>query len=75
MAQMKEELRNTQVVGSAGGGLVKITMNGEKEPLKIEIHPDCVDKADVEGLQDLIQEAFLTALKEVDAKTPSSDLF
>ena len=37
MAKMQEELQNIEETGSSGGGLVKITMNGKFELLKVEI--------------------------------------
>ncbi len=66
MAKAQQELEKKEVVGSAGGGVVKITMNGQKKLLKVEIDPDVVDPDDVEMLQDLITAAFNEALKNVD---------
>jgi DNA-binding YbaB/EbfC family protein len=58
MGQAREKMETTLVEGSAGGGLVTVTMNGAKELKKIVIRPECVDPKDVEGLQDLILAAF-----------------
>lgn len=74
MAQMQEEMQNLKVTGSAGNGLVEITLTGEKEMESISIKPDCVDPDDIEGLQDLILVAYKDALKQVEEKTPSSGL-
>lgn len=63
MAKMQEELQNKVVIGSAGGGLVKVTMSGEKELKKIEINPETL--SDAEGLQDLIMGAFEEAYKQL----------
>jgi DNA-binding YbaB/EbfC family protein len=52
MTQMQSKLQETQVQGSAGNGLVTVTLNGEKALKKIAIKPECV--SDVEALQDLI---------------------
>ncbi len=71
MAQMKEEMQDLEVTASAGGSLVQVTMNGEKEVKKITIHPDCVDKEDIEGLQDLLIEALKNASNQVDEKKPT----
>lgn len=54
---MRKEMQNKQVTGSAGNGLVTVTMNGEKELLDVKIKPECVDPNDLEGLQDLIKAA------------------
>ena len=73
-AQIQDELKNLVIEGSAGGGLVKIQMNGEKEVLKVTIQPDCVDKEDIEGLEDLIRAAFHDALKKIEQETPQNQL-
>ena len=75
MSEMKEKMQNLKVTGKAGGGLVEVTMNGEKEVQKVKINPDCVDKEDVEGLEDLIMVAFQEAAKEVDSQSPDNNLF
>lgn len=61
---MKEKLENTLVEGSAGNGLVVITLNGSKELKKIVIKPECA--SDVEGLQDLILGAFEDAASKLE---------
>ncbi len=67
LEKMRTEMKSKQVTGSAGNGLVTVTINGEKELLEIKIKPDCVDKSDLEGLQDLIKAAC------VDAYSKTSD--
>jgi DNA-binding YbaB/EbfC family protein len=57
LEMMRSEMKSKQVTGSAGNGLVIVTMNGEKELLEIKIKPECVDTSDLEGLQDLIKAA------------------
>jgi len=73
MSQVKETLKNTLVHGSAGGGLVTLTINGEKDLKKVAIKPDCV--SDIEGLQDLLIAAFEDAAKKLESQqsfgTPS----
>ncbi len=64
MDQMKQTMKQTLVEGSAGGGLVKLTLNGEKALKKIVINPECM--SDVEGLQDLILAAFEDATQQLD---------
>src|SRR6478672_8205821 len=48
------ELGETQVEGTAGGGLVTATMTGTGELLALRIDPKAVDPDDIETLQDLI---------------------
>jgi DNA-binding YbaB/EbfC family protein len=54
---MRNEMKNKQVTGTSGNGLVVVTMNGEKQLTDIKIKPECVDSSDLEGLQDLIKAA------------------
>lgn len=64
MDQMKHNLETTLVVGSAGNGLVTITLNGSKDLKKIEIKPECA--SDMESLQDLILAAFEDASSKIE---------
>ena len=57
---LKEDLRKRTVSGEAGGGMVKVFVNGQQEVLKIELDPSTVDPDDVDMLEDLI----LVAVKE-----------
>jgi DNA-binding YbaB/EbfC family protein len=66
MAKAQEELARKEVEGTAGGGVVKVRMNGHKQLLGVEIAPEAVDPEDVEMLQDLITAAFNEAMKQVD---------
>lgn len=64
MAQAKDKMENTLVEGSAGNGLVKITLNGAKDLKKIKIDPEVL--TDAEGLEDLIIGAFEDAASKID---------
>jgi len=55
-----------RVEASSGGGMVKVEMSGTKEILSIHIDPACVDKDDVETLEDLILAATREAARRVD---------
>lgn len=54
MEEMQAELENARVEGTAGGGMVTVTVNGKNDILSITIDPEVIDKDDVEMLQDLI---------------------
>lgn len=54
LAAAQEELANTEVEGSAGGGLVRATVSGSGELLRLSIDASVVDPEDVETLQDLV---------------------
>jgi len=64
--QMQSQLKNTLFEGSAGNGLVTLTLSGEKAIKKISIKRECINPSDIEGLQDLIIAAFEDAAKKVD---------
>ena len=51
---------------SAGGGMVKLKINGKREVLSIDISPDIVDPDDVETLADIITAAVNEGIKRVD---------
>ena len=70
--QIKQELANAQeklegitATGSAGGGLVKVTMNGKFEVQEIHIDPIAVDPRDVKMLEDIIVAALHQANENV----------
>ncbi len=63
MAKMTEELG---VEGSAGGGMVTVKMNGNKQILDIVIDQEVVDPEDVEMLQDMIMAAVNDAARKAD---------
>ncbi len=65
MMQMQDKVRSAEATGSAGSGLVEITLNGDQEMTKIRIKPDCVDPEDVEGLEDLVKAAYNDASKKL----------
>jgi DNA-binding YbaB/EbfC family protein len=60
----QEELANAEVEGTAGGGAVRITMNGHRELRGLVIAPEAVDPDDVETLQEMIVAAFNDATKK-----------
>ena len=66
MKKMQDELKRRTVEVSAGGGAVKVVMDGEKQVQRLTIDPAAVDPEDVEMLQDLVSAAFNEAVKKVD---------
>jgi DNA-binding YbaB/EbfC family protein len=65
-AQMAQRMAELRVEGSAGGGMVKATMNGSKELLSVVIDKEAVDPNDVEMLQDLVVAAVNEASRKVE---------
>jgi DNA-binding YbaB/EbfC family protein len=70
--QMQRQMSSINVEGSAGGGMVKATMSGNKELLSIAIDKQVVDPDDVEMLQDLVKAAVNEAARKVDDEMQSS---
>jgi len=64
--QMQRRMSELRVEGSAGGGMVKATMDGQKNLLGVAIEKDAVDPNDVEMLQDLVVAAVNEASRKVD---------
>ncbi|MFJ6211631.1 YbaB/EbfC family nucleoid-associated protein [Lysinibacillus sp. NPDC092081] len=69
MMEAQEALNAEQFEGSAGGGMVKVNVTGQREIVEVNLDPSVVDPDDIEMLQDLIVVAVNEALKKVDEKT------
>ena len=69
MQRAQEELKNSEVTGSAAGGMVEITMTGDKEVTAVKIKPEAVDPSDIEMLEDLIAAAVNSAVAAVDKES------
>lgn len=65
IAKAQEELLSMSVTGSSGGGIVKVTLNGQFEMLSTSIDPIAVDPRDVGMLQDLVVAAHSDAMARV----------
>ncbi len=63
--EMQNQMKDLEVEGSAGNGLVKIIITGEHEVKSIKINPECVDADDIDGLEVLIKAAFNDANKKL----------
>lgn len=70
LSQLQTQMQTAEAQGSAGNGLVTLTLSGEHELKNITIKPECVDPEDVEGLQDLIKAAFADATAKLTAQSP-----
>ena len=70
--QMQRRMSELRVEGSAGGGMVKATMDGNKNLLGVAIEKDAVDPNDVEMLQDLVVAAVNEAARKVDEEMQST---
>ena len=71
MEKAQKVLAEKTFEGQAGGGAVRIEMNGKKEMTAVFIEPDAADPDDIEMLQDLIMAAFNQAAGKIDEETQS----
>ncbi len=60
-SKIQDELADTTVTGSSGGGIVSVTLNGQFELLSVLLNPIAVDPRDIPMLQDLIVAAHADA--------------
>ena len=63
------ELAELEVTGTAGGGLVTVTMTAAGQFIAVKIDPKAVDPEDVETLEDLVLAAVHNAAEAVRALT------
>ena len=68
MAEMQEQLAQTEVTGASGGGMIRVTLNGKGEMRKVEIDPTLVDPDEVAVLEDLIVAATNDAKAKAEAQ-------
>ncbi len=66
MEELQAQIDATEIEATAGGGAIKVVVNGKKEVLDIEIDPSVVDPDDVEMLQDLVMAAVNEALRKAE---------
>ncbi|HEX2613039.1 MAG TPA: YbaB/EbfC family nucleoid-associated protein [Fibrobacteria bacterium] len=71
MAKVQEELQGAVYEAEAGGGLVKIAINGKFEVQSVRLKKEAVDPEDVEALEDLLLAAFNEARAKADADSQS----
>jgi DNA-binding YbaB/EbfC family protein len=64
--KMQQEIALIKVEATAGGGMVTVGMDGQKNMLRVKIDPEVA--GDVEMLQDMIVAAANEAVKKVDAE-------
>ncbi len=65
MQRVQQEIAALEVTGSAGGGMVSVTLSGAKECRKVRIDPSVL--SDPEMAEDLIAAAFNDASNRIDA--------
>ena len=65
--RLQQQMTALRVEGTAGGGMVTVTMSGDKKVHAVRIDPEVVSKDDVEMLQDMVMAAVNEALRSAQA--------
>ncbi len=68
MKEAQETLGTIIETGESGGGMVKVTINGKKQLLKVEIDEDLLKPSDQEVVQDLVVAATNIAMNNIEGK-------
>lgn len=69
MEKTQEEIKAKEYSTTVGGGVVEITMTGDKILKSITLKPEVVDPEDIETLQDLIVSGVNEVLRQVESET------
>ncbi len=69
MQEMQAKLEAMEVQGSAGAGMVTLTLNGKGELKRLKLDPKLADPAEIEMLEDLIVAAHADAKRHLEATT------
>jgi hypothetical protein len=64
----QQELADTEVVGTAGGGLVTARVNGQGELVDLSIRPEAIDPADAEETAQTVADLVLAAVRDAYAR-------
>ncbi len=68
MQKAQEEIANMEVEGQAGGGMVKVLMNGRHEVRRVEIDPSLMED-DKEMIEDLLAAAVNDAVRRIETES------
>ena len=66
LQKMQQELAAMEIVGEAGGGMVRVVIGGDRGVRKIEIDPSVWDEQDKGLIEDLVTAAVNHALQKVE---------
>lgn len=68
MAATQQEVESKIFEETAGGGMVKVVMNGKKEIVELIIAPEVVDPEDIDTLQDLVAAAVNACIRKAETE-------
>ena len=69
MEEMQERLETLEIEGSAGAGMVRLTLSGKGELKSVRIDPKLIDPNETEMLQDLLVAAHAEARRKMQERT------
>ena len=67
MAAMQEKLATVEITGSAGGGMVRVTIDGKGEAKKVTIDPSLMAPGEEAVVEDLVRAALNDAKGKLEA--------
>jgi hypothetical protein len=65
--RLQEELEQMEIEGEAGGGLVKVFLSGNQEPLRVEVSPDVLGEG-----ADVVSDLVTAAMKDAYTKSTAT---
>jgi len=68
MKEAQDQLKDLRIESESGGGMVKATMNGNKELIDLQMDESLLNKEDKNMLKDLVVAAVNKAVHEADIK-------
>lgn len=71
MGRLQEELETKTIEAQAGGGMVRVIVNGKFEIVSLKIEKDVVNPEDIEMLQDLIAAAVNEGIRKAQEMASS----
>lgn len=72
MQEEQEKLSHMEITGTAGAGLVQVTLTGKNRVRTVKIDPSLIVPEDISVLEDLLTAAMNDALSKVEAKMSES---
>ena len=64
LAEAQQELSNSTIEASSGGGAVKVTIDGQQKVQSVKISPEVINPEDAELLEDLVLAAVREAISQ-----------
>ena len=67
MAEMQAKLEAMEIEGSAGAGMVTVTLSGKGDMKRVKVDPKLADPAEMEMLEDLVVAAHAEAKRRIES--------